>query len=67
MTETPITKHSFDLEERTLEFAKRIIRLCKKLPQNSINRERGEFRPPLHLLKLLRIVRVIGDYFLAVL
>ena len=24
---------------RTLEFAKRIIRLCKKLPQDSINRE----------------------------
>ena len=39
MTEAPITKHSFDLEERTLEFAKRTIRLCKKLPQNSINRE----------------------------
>jgi len=34
-----ITKHNFDLEERTLEFAKNVIRLCKKLPQNVINRE----------------------------
>ncbi|MEO0216876.1 MAG: four helix bundle protein [candidate division WOR-3 bacterium] len=34
-----ITKHNFDLEERTLEFAKNLIRLCKKLPQNVINRE----------------------------
>ncbi|MFZ6015756.1 MAG: four helix bundle protein [Patescibacteria group bacterium] len=29
----------FDLEERTLEFAKRIIRLCKKLPRNTINQQ----------------------------
>ncbi len=35
----PITKHSFDLEERTLEFAKKVIRLCKKLPRNTINNE----------------------------
>ncbi|MEW6003334.1 MAG: four helix bundle protein, partial [Nitrospirota bacterium] len=28
-----------DLEERTLDFAKRIIRLCKKLPRNNINQE----------------------------
>ncbi len=36
----PVTiKHNFDLEERTLEFARRIIRLCKTLPQNTINRE----------------------------
>jgi len=27
----------YDLEERTLEFAKEIISLCKKLPQNTIN------------------------------
>lgn len=32
-------KHNFDLEKRTLEFARRIIRLCKTLPQNTINRE----------------------------
>ena len=38
MTETPITKHSFDLEKRTLEFAKNVIKLCKQLPQNVINR-----------------------------
>lgn len=29
--------HGFDLEERTTEFAKRIIRLCKALPNNPIN------------------------------
>jgi len=28
---------NYDLEERTTEFAKRIIRLCKKLPKNIIN------------------------------
>ena len=27
----------YDLEERTLEFAKEIIRLCKKLPKDVIN------------------------------
>jgi four helix bundle protein len=32
-------KHNFDLEERTLEFAKAIIRFCKKLPHNLINKE----------------------------
>lgn len=30
---------NFDLEERTLKFAKRIIRLCKSLPQNTINEQ----------------------------
>jgi four helix bundle protein len=30
---------AFDLEERTKEFAKRVIRLCKKLPKNAINLE----------------------------
>lgn len=30
-------KNKFDLEERTTEFAKRIIRLCKALPKNIIN------------------------------
>ena len=32
-------KHKFDLEERTLKFAKAVIRLCKKLQQKVINRE----------------------------
>jgi len=27
----------FDLEERTLKFAKKIIRLCKGLPSNTVN------------------------------
>ncbi len=27
----------FDLEERTTEFAKQVVRLCKKLPKNPIN------------------------------
>lgn len=27
----------FDLEDRTTEFAKRVIRLCKVLPRNSMN------------------------------
>ncbi|MDI6762659.1 MAG: four helix bundle protein [Thermodesulfobacteriota bacterium] len=39
MTESPIIKHCFDLEKRTLEFAKNVIKLCKQLPQNVINRE----------------------------
>lgn len=30
-------KHKFDLEERTTEFAKRVIRLCKSLPRNPMN------------------------------
>jgi len=31
-------KHKeFDLEERTTKFAKKVIRLCKKLPKNPIN------------------------------
>lgn len=34
-----ITKHNFNLEERTLEFAKKVISLCKKLPYNTINHE----------------------------
>jgi len=29
--------HKFDLEERTTEFAKGIVRLCRELPQNSMN------------------------------
>jgi len=30
-------KHTFDLENRTTEFARRIFRLCTTLPKNSIN------------------------------
>lgn len=29
--------HNFDLERRTTEFAKRVVRLCKALPRNPIN------------------------------
>ncbi|MBI4713184.1 MAG: four helix bundle protein [Planctomycetes bacterium] len=29
----------YDLEPRTLEFAKAVVRLCKKIPINSINNE----------------------------
>jgi four helix bundle protein len=29
--------HEFDLEERTTEFARRVIRLCRALPKDSIN------------------------------
>ena len=32
-------KRPFDLEERTLEFAKEVIRLCNKLPNTRINGE----------------------------
>ena len=32
-----LNSHKFDLEKRTTEFAKRIIRLCKELPKNSMN------------------------------
>ena len=39
MTEIPSTKRKFDLEERTLAFAKRVIQLCKKTDHNTINRE----------------------------
>jgi four helix bundle protein len=39
MTNLPITKHKFDLEDRTLDFSKKVIMLCKKLPYNSINNE----------------------------
>jgi four helix bundle protein len=33
-----LKQKSYDLEERTLEFAKGIIRLCKSLPEGTINR-----------------------------
>ena len=32
-------KKKYDLEERTLEFLKRVIRLCKKLPRDVVNVE----------------------------
>lgn len=31
------SNHKFDLEERTTEFAKRVVRLCCSLQKNSIN------------------------------
>jgi len=34
---TEYQNKAYDLEERTLEFAKGIIRLCKKLPKDTIN------------------------------
>ncbi|KKQ74485.1 MAG: hypothetical protein US94_C0003G0003 [Berkelbacteria bacterium GW2011_GWB1_38_5] len=36
--ENQITKHKFDLEERTSVFAENVIELVKKLPENTINR-----------------------------
>ncbi len=36
MTEIP-NKKRYDLEKRTLDFAKNVIRLCKRLPKNPIN------------------------------
>ncbi len=34
-----MTKHKFDLEDRTLEFAKKVVRLCKSIPNDRINNE----------------------------
>ena len=34
-----MTQHNFDLEDRTSEFAKKVIRLCEQLPQTPINKE----------------------------
>jgi four helix bundle protein len=31
------TFHNFDLENRTMEFGKRVIRLCRALPKDSVN------------------------------
>jgi four helix bundle protein len=31
--------NKFDLEERTLEFSKRVVRMCNELPKNTINLE----------------------------
>jgi four helix bundle protein len=41
MTETQNTKQ-YDLEERTLEFSKRVINFCKGLPRTVINDEIGK-------------------------
>ena len=30
-------QNNFDLEDRTLNFAKRIVRMCKVLPNNTVN------------------------------
>jgi len=35
---TQNSKHKFDLEDRTLKFGKRIIRLCRALPRDAVNR-----------------------------
>ena len=37
MTTDQSSKRLFDLEDRTLEFAKRIVRMCKELPFNTVN------------------------------
>jgi four helix bundle protein len=39
MDKSTITKHCFDLEERTLKFAKSVLKLCKQLTRNVINKE----------------------------
>jgi len=31
------TRKDFDLEDRTLQFAKRVIRMCRELPRNIVN------------------------------
>ncbi len=36
-TTNKTNNNRFDLEERTLKFAKKIIRLCKDLPSNTVN------------------------------
>lgn len=42
MTEVKQKEKRFDLEERTLEYSKRVLRLCKNLPKNDINREMAD-------------------------
>jgi four helix bundle protein len=39
MIQSTITKHKFDLEDRTLKFSKKVIQLCEKLPQKIVNKE----------------------------
>src|SRR3989338_5269624 len=37
MNNNQLPKHEFDLEARTTEFAKRVVRLCRSLPKTPIN------------------------------
>jgi four helix bundle protein len=37
MTNDQSSKKKFDLEDRTLDFAKRVVRMCKELPTNTVN------------------------------
>lgn len=37
MTNNQIPNKKFDLEERTTNFARKVVRLCKSLPRNPIN------------------------------
>jgi len=37
MTNSQIPNKQYNLEERTLDFAKKIISLCKSLPNNTVN------------------------------
>ncbi len=37
MTNNQVLKPKFDLEDRTLSFAKKIIKLCQGLPNNTVN------------------------------
>ena len=37
MLQAPSTKRKYDLQERTLDFSKRIIHLCKALPKSGVN------------------------------
>ena len=39
MVKSQITHKPYDLEERTLEFAKTVIELCQKLPITVVNKE----------------------------
>jgi len=32
-----MSKHAFDLEKRSTEFARQVVRLCKRLPRNPMN------------------------------
>ncbi len=39
MTKIPNQAKEYDLEKRTLEFSKRIVRMCKTLPKDIVNIE----------------------------
>jgi four helix bundle protein len=38
MSNEPMTKTRFDLEERTAKFGEDVIRFCKKIPETSVTR-----------------------------